>query len=61
MSKALMKHWRVYVVSDDSYCSGVLEFEAEVATLLNERILLIDGKKFISSDGFCDLREGYIN
>jgi len=56
-----MKHWRVYVIADDPYCMGHLQFDAHTAILVDKYTLLIDGKKFKSSEGFHTLEEGWIN
>jgi len=57
----MTKHYRVYVVADDNFCCGLIEFDAFAAVLTDEFTLIVDGITFKSSDGFRDLQEGWIN
>lgn len=58
----MTKHYRVYVVSDDSQCCGLMEFDAYFAVLSQDGCtLIVDGIKFKNSEGFRDLREGWVN
>ena len=57
----MIKKWRVYVAYDDLNCTGRLEFEAHSAILVDKRTLLVDGKRFMISEVFFDLQEGWVN
>jgi hypothetical protein len=46
-----MKLYRIGITSDDPYCFGWLEFDADIAEL-HGGVLYIDGKAFKASEGF---------
>lgn len=58
----LKKHYRVYVVADDVFCAGIIQFDAYIAVLSKDGLaLIVDGIVFESEEGFEGLSEGWIN